>query len=29
VLLSLRVSMMTMFFAGAVLLIALRYFFPA
>lgn len=29
VLLSLRVSMMTMFFAGAALLIALRHFFPA
>ena len=28
VLLSLRVSMMTMFFAGAALLIALRHFFP-
>ncbi|OYR13655.1 AzlD family protein [Brucella grignonensis] len=29
VLLSLRVGMMTMFFAGATLLIALRHFFPA
>ena len=29
VLLSLRVGMMTMFFAGAALLIALRHFFPA
>lgn len=28
VLLSLRVGMMTMFFAGAALLIALRHFFP-
>ena len=29
VLLSLRVGMMTMFFTGAALLIALRHFFPA
>ncbi|WP_343312329.1 AzlD domain-containing protein [Brucella sp. BE17] len=29
VLLSLRVGLMTMFFAGAALLIALRHFFPA
>ncbi|GAA5541138.1 MULTISPECIES: AzlD family protein [Brucella/Ochrobactrum group] len=28
IILSLRVSMMTMFFAGAALLIALRHFFP-